>query len=255
MVRSATPEVVFILVRPQYSGNLGSVARVLRNFRQKELRLVSPAAPWTEEARRMAVGADALVQNAACFHSLKHAIADLQWTLATTSLRNRGDREPLYLRQVVKDIVKKATANRVGFIFGPEDSGLTDEEIGLCRALVHIPTSETYPTLNLAQAVAILAYELFLADLPKMGSRALAGGASLEGLFSHVREALLDIGFLHEKNPDRMLQVIRRILSRAQLSEQEVIVLRGICRQIIWASCSNARLEQGGQAKKSLTQE
>lgn len=226
---------VFILVRPQYSGNLGSVARVLRNFGQKELRLVSPAARWNEQARRMAVGADAQVEKAARFPSLKEAIADLQWVGATASLRNRERKENLSLRDAAKHL-RKISVNRVGFVFGPEDSGLTDQEIALCHCLVQIPTSKAHPTLNLAQAVAIVTYELFLASPQVKKSRALARSSSLEGLFSHLQEALLEIDFLHENNPDRMMKTMRRILTRAELNEEEVVVLRGICRQILWAS-------------------
>lgn len=230
------PQAVFILVRPLYSGNLGSVARVLRNFGQEELRLVSPAARWTEEARRMAVGADALVQQAPRFRTLAEASADLQWVAATASLRGRRDKEGSPLRQVIRAVIRKSKANRVGFVFGPEDSGLTDREIGLCRSLIHIPANDAHPTLNLAQAVAIVAYELCSAAAPVGKSRVLASGQSMEGMFGHLHELLDRIGFLKDDNPERMMQVMRRILSRAELSEEEVVVLRGICRQALWAS-------------------
>ncbi|MBI3940277.1 MAG: TrmJ/YjtD family RNA methyltransferase [Acidobacteria bacterium] len=234
-----TPQAVFILVRPQFSGNLGSIARVLRNFGQKELRLVSPAARWTEEARRMAVGADPLVEQAQRFTSLEEAVADLQWTLATASLRARSRAEGIPLRQAMPRIAKRAQANRLGFVFGPEASGLTAREIGLCRSLVYIPASRSHPTLNLAQAVAIVAYELFLTVVTARRARSLASSASMEGMFSHLQEALFQIGFLHENNPDRMLRLICRILSRAELSEGEVVIMRGIFRQILWAAKKN----------------
>ena len=183
----------------------------------------------------MAVGADILIEKAARFPSLKEAIADLQWVGATASLRNRERKESLSLRDAVKRL-RKISANRVGFVFGPEDSGLTDQEIALCHWLIQIPASKAHPTLNLAQAVAIVAYELFLAPAQVSKSRALARSSSLEGLFSHLQEALLEIDFLHQNNPERMMKVMRRILVRAQLSEEEVVVLRGICRQMLWAS-------------------
>ena len=228
------PKAVFILVRPQYSGNLGSVARVLRNFGQKELRLVAPAARWTEEARRMAVGADALVEQAGRFATLQEAVTDLAWTAATASMRARGRKGSASLRQVVRDAARKAKVNRIGFVFGPEDSGLTDGEIALCRSLAHIPAEGSHPTLNLAQAVALVAYELFLAGLPAAPPRTLASSRSMEGLFAHLQEMLVEVGFLNKNNPERMIKVMRRILSRAELSEEEVVVLRGVCRQVLW---------------------
>ncbi len=189
----------------------------------------------------MAVGADALVEKAARFPSLKEAIADLQWAVATASLRARQHKENLPLRQAINRLRRKMSGNLVGFVFGPEDSGLTDQEIALCQALVQIPALKAHPTLNLAQAVAIVAYELFTVAAFRKASRSLASSASLEGLFSHLQQALLKIDFLHENNPERMMKVIRGILARAELNEEEVVVLRGICRQILWASRKGAQ--------------
>jgi TrmH family RNA methyltransferase len=227
---------VFILVRPQHAGNLGSVARVLKNFGQKELRLVAPAARWNEEARRMAVGADVLVEKARRFGSLSAAVADLQWVAATASLRNRPGLENLTARDAIKRAVRKVRSNRIGFVFGPEDSGLTDLEISLCHELIHIPTVPASPTLNLAQAVALIAYEWFIASKLAAKSRILAPVESLEGLFRHLEKALLAIGFLHENNLEHMMKVLRRVFLRSQLSEREVTVMRGVCRQILWAA-------------------
>jgi len=215
---------------------------VLKNFGQKELRLVSPVARWNEEARRMAVGADALAEKAKRYETLAEAIADLQWVAATASLRNRRGLENVTAREALRQAAnRKSKSNRIGFVFGPEDSGLTDREISLCHALIHIPTARNSPTLNLAQAVALVAYECLAVSQRAAKSRPLASSASLDGMFTHLQEALLAIGFLRDDNSEHMMKVLRRILFRSQLSQREVTVLRGICRQILWSAGDQGR--------------
>ena len=236
------PQAAFILVRPQSSGNLGSVARVMQNFGQRDLRLVAPRAKPDEQARRMAVDAFELLSGAGSFRTLEEATADLQWTVATASLRGRAGLEGQSARAAVAEALAKLP-NRVGFVFGPEDSGLTEKEISHCRVLAHIPADECRPTLNLAQAVAIMAYEWFGGPQAGVAHRTLASTQSVEGAMDHLKRALLTIGFLHEDNPERILQELRRMMARVQPSEHDIVVLRGICRQILWAARSGSDRE------------
>jgi tRNA/rRNA methyltransferase len=213
---------------------------VLQNFGQRELRLVAPAAKLDEQARRMAVDAMPLLEGARQYPTLQEATADLQWVVATASLRGRGETEAVPARAAVLDAARRQP-NRTGFVFGPEDSGLTENDLAHCDAVAKIPASESHPTLNLAQAVAIVAYECTAAAAPAGPCRELATNESVTGAIGHLGEALQAIGFLNEESPDKMLHELRRILSRAQPSERDIVVLRGICRQILWAADASSR--------------
>jgi tRNA/rRNA methyltransferase len=187
-----------ILVRPKSSGNVGSVARAMKNFGVGELVVVAPRRFRRFSAEAMAVhGRDVL-----------DAIAE--------------------------EIRAVAAKNRVALVFGPEDTGLANEELALCHELVTIPTDPEYASLNLAQAVLLCLYEIHVAARPARAEPALATAERLELLFGKLREALLAIGFLPEENPEHILFALRRTFGRARLDEREVRIWLGIARQIEW---------------------
>jgi tRNA/rRNA methyltransferase len=227
-----------VLVSPQGQMNIGSVARAMKNVGIKELAVVDPAGPVAHpDARLMAVGAHDILEDASVFPCLADAIADCAWVIGTTrrgGKRREGVVDP---RQMAAEIVEIIQQNKVAVVFGPEDRGLSNRDLDLCQRLVTIPAHEEYGSLNLAQAVMIVCYEIYLAIRQKKDSspgKRLARSAALEGMYRHMEETLLRIGFLEQNNPKRMMAVLRRIFSKAQLDPREVRVLRGICRQANW---------------------
>jgi tRNA/rRNA methyltransferase len=237
-----------VLVRPQGMMNIGSVARAMKNVGLTKLALVDPAAPPAHpDARVMAVRAHDILDNALIFSRLTDAITDCTWVIGTTRRRGKGREGVIDPRQMAAEIADIAQQNKVAVVFGPEDRGLTNRDLDLCQRLVTIPAHEEYGSLNLAQAVVVMCYEIYLAMQHPRGlarTRKLASSEELEGMYWHMESILLRIGFLEQNNPKRMMAVLRRIFSRAKLNPREVKILRGICRQAHWyAGQKKATLE------------
>jgi tRNA/rRNA methyltransferase len=218
--------------------NIGSVARAMKNVGIKELSLVKPAAsPLHPDARLMAVRADDILEGALVFSRLTDAIADCAWVIGTTRRRGKGREGVIDPRQMATEIADITQQNKVAVVFGPEDRGLTNRDLDLCQRFVTIPSHEEYGSLNLAQAVMIICYEIYLATHHNEANsltRRLATSEELEGMYYHMEEALLRIGFLDQNNPKRIMAVLRRIFSKARLNPREVKIMRGICRQGTW---------------------
>jgi tRNA/rRNA methyltransferase len=227
-----------VLVRPQGIMNIGSVARAMKNVGITELTLVNPVAlPSHPDARVMAVRAHDILEHALIFSRLTDAIADCTWVIGTTRRSGKGREGVTDPRQMASEIADIAQQNKVAVVFGPEDRGLTNRDLDLCQRLVSIPSHKEYGSLNLAQAVMIICYEIYLATHQHGAAsrtRRLATSEELEGMYYHMEEALLSIGFLDQNNPKRIMAVLRRIFSRARLNPREVKILRGICRQADW---------------------
>ncbi len=154
-----------------------------------------------------------------------------------TSGKTGGNRDQVHAPATLAPrMLAQAESQAVGIVFGPEDTGLVDEDLLLCQMLMRIPTSVEAPSLNLAQAVMIVAYELFVAQLPRKPARVpkLASVELSESMYRQLETALLDIGFLHLNNVRHMMFALRRMLGRAGLEDREVAILRGIARQISW---------------------
>jgi len=231
-------DIRIVLVSPQGQMNVGSVARAMKNVGLKELALVDPAGPSLHpDARVMAVHAHDVLKDALVFSRLADAIADCTWVIGTTRRRGKGRQGVVDPRQMAAEIAEINQQNKVAVVFGPEVRGLTNRDLDLCQRLVTIPVHEEYGSLNLAQAVMIICYEIYLAGQRKKGlSRAkkLAKSEELEAMYRHMEETLLRIGFLEQNSPKRMMAVLRKIFSKARLDPREVRVLRGICRQANW---------------------
>ena len=229
--------VSIILVRPQSPGNIGSVARVMRNMGFGRLVLVAPERFPHPEARMMASGAGRLLEAAEIHDTLADATATCHW-LAGTSARQRQHRNaPLTPRQLGDKLPPLCRQYRVGLVFGPEDAGLTTAELDACNDLVAIPTSPDAPSLNLAQAVAVVCYEI---SQPRHALAAppappLASVAESEAMYRHLRQAFSIRGFPGEAAVERTLSGLRRIFERTGLERRDVRLLRGIARQLGWA--------------------
>jgi len=232
-----------VLVRPQYSGNIGAVARAMRNFSVNDLALVNPAPVHRSQADMMAVHARDVLDCMQIHPSVHAAIADCGLVIGTTCRAGLYREDTVTPRALAPHILATANTNRVALVFGCEDSGLSNAELRYCHRLIAIPTDATYPSLNVAQAVLLCCYELFLAaheDTPTT-QRPLAVAEQQELMYEKLKQALLKIGFLHKDNPEHIMFAFRRILGRAGLEERDVRILLGMARQIEWYATSGWR--------------
>jgi TrmH family RNA methyltransferase len=172
-------------------------------------------------------------------------VADCTLVAGTTGRDDAG--ETWSPRQLATEAPKRTAGGCLALVFGPESSGLTNLELGLCHVLVHVPTDPAQPSLNLAQAVLLFAYELRLASgaggPEDPGGTDPAPAGELEQALQELRTALLDVGYLDPLNPDHILIELRRLLARARPTPREVNLLRGLARQVGWAG----RVARGGK--------
>jgi tRNA/rRNA methyltransferase len=227
---------VVILHAPQLAENIGAVARVMANFGLSELRLVAPRDGWPQpRAWASASGADWPLDNAQVFERVEDAVADLRLLLATTA-RPRETRLPVMTPREAAARLQASAAQdwRTGLLFGGERAGLETQDIALAQGIVTVPVHERFRSLNLAQAVALCAYEWRVAEdagPPPAFDDATppADGAAMLGLYEHLEGELDAAGFFHppEKRPS-MIRNLRSALSRAQMTDQEVRTFRGV---------------------------
>jgi tRNA/rRNA methyltransferase len=230
--------VSIILVEPQNPGNVGMVCRAMKNMGLTDLRLVNPCATDHPEAHKFAVSARDVLDAATYFPTLADALADTVLSVATTRRHGKYRQEILSPKDVVSAISGASACNRAAFVFGREDSGLTTDEVSLCRFQATIPTSDLYGSLNLSQSVMVFGYELFLGSANEQQelARELAPTAETEPFFAQMEATLLRIGFLKPENPAHMMRTMRRIFARSGLDSREVTILRGLLSQIDWAT-------------------
>ncbi len=228
----------FVLARTSHPGNIGSAARAIRTMGFRQLSLVSPADFPHLEAHMMAAGADDVLEAAAQFECLPQAIGDCSLVLGATARLRGVALEELPPRVAARRALDAAAEGRnVAFVFGNEQSGLSNDEIKLCHAVVHIPSDPSYSSLNLSQAVQVVAYELRMAYLEGIPSRQgnadpPATAAELEGFFEHLATTLYDIDF-HKGRSDRtIMRRLRRLFLRAAPDQRELRVLRGILADV-----------------------
>jgi len=241
MPDASSASIRFVLVEPRYGGNVGASARILKNFGFAGLDVVDPReGTGHEEAIRMAVDAGDVLAAAWTHATLDDALATAA-TVVGTSRRMGKHRQPHHrLDELAPTIAGLSLRGQVAVIFGREDHGLSDVDLDRCTHLAYIATSDAYPALNVAQTVAIVAYELrralAVAEPPvaEADDEALAGHLGREAMYAHLEEALLTIGFLKTGQLEGMMRRLRRMLSRAELTEGDVDVVRGIARQILW---------------------
>ncbi len=228
---------VFILVRPQLAENVGTAARAMMNCAIPEMRLVDPDEdPLCSRAIAASSGADEILRNAKVFKTVEEAVADLQKVYATTG-RPRDMIKPVFTGQgMAKDIqAQQSHGVKCGVMFGPERTGLENEDVAYADAIVNIPLNPKHCSLNLAQAVLLTGYEIFrLTDstaeecLPTPNT-VPADKTELEHLFSHLEDELEQVGYFRspEKKP-RMMRNLRSIFLRANLTSQDVRTLHGV---------------------------
>ncbi len=224
-----------VLVEPQSPGNVGSVARAMKNTGFSDLVLVNPCDYLNNEAYSMACKADDVLTGATVFSTLDECIKTTGLLVGTTRRMGRLRFPLMTLEEAVPKILEFSETNRVSILFGREDRGLENDEIPLCDILLEIPTAETYPSLNLAQAVLMVCFHLFTARGRKGPSIEVAPREDLERMYVHMEEALRALGY-GEHGGEYLLQTIlrsfRRLYGRTGLMQKEINMLRGIFAQI-----------------------
>jgi TrmH family RNA methyltransferase len=236
-----------VLVRPARAVNVAAAARALKNMGLGSMLLVDPPADLdAPEARALAYGAWDVLDGARRAESLREAVAASTWTAGTSG---RADPEALTPRVLATQAAERTAGGRLAVVFGPERSGLTDDELALCHARVHIPADPAHPSLNLAQAVLLIAYELRVAaladSLPLAPEADRATAGEIEKALDDFRRALLGIGYLNPASPEKVLSEWRHLVARAAPTRREVSLLRGLARQVLWAARSIAPGSRG----------
>ena len=234
-----------VLVNTSHPGNIGAVARAMKNMCLQHLVLVQPQRFPDDEATSRASGADDILQSARVVSNLDEALEGCDWVVGA-SARMRNLPWPVAApRDMASEAVARAKGGHVAILFGREHSGLTNEELQRCNLHVHIPSNEHFSSLNIAMAVQVLCYELYMASLLEKGESETniapvsgpdspgwderpATNGEVEQYILHLEDTLIDIGFHNPERPRQLIARLRRLYQRANLDKMEVNILRGI---------------------------
>ena len=242
-----------VLVGPLYGGNVGSVCRAMANMGMHDLVLADLRPLDMNEANMMACHAKDILNARREVPTLHEAIADCGLVLGTSARRGMYRQHAKTPHDWAPEVMREAASSRVALVFGREDKGLTNEELCMCHHIIQIPTTDTYTSLNLSQAVMVCCYELFQieGDYERPEEKApLADSALRERMFDLWRETLLGIEFMQADKADHMMQGFRRIMGRGALTLDDVRIMMGIVRQVDW-SARNHPLGDGPQPDMS----
>ena len=240
MLETTANRLRIVLVGTQHPGNIGSAARAMKTMGLSKLVLVAPGKAPDRDTQAMAAGADDLVEAAPVFASLAEAVADCRWVLGCTARSRRIQLEQLHPRDAAHRAVLATASGPVALVFGRESTGLTNEELELCHAAVHIPSDPAFSSLNLAAAVQVLGYELRCALLGDAGDVAqdamrtappgegAASHSELEGFFAQLADTLEQIDFHKGRAPESAMRKLRRLYLRANRDSAHIRLLRGV---------------------------
>ncbi len=236
MTTTALANVRVVLINTTHPGNIGAAARAMKVMGLSSLHLVTPKEYPSAQATAMASGADDLLAAAVVHESLDAALKGCRLVLGTSARLRALSQPQLDARAAAARAVAEADRHPVALLFGRERSGLTNEEMQRCHYLVHIHANETYSSLNLAQAVQVLAYELRLAALEQVAAGTVldpldyepVDDAQMAYFFGRLEETLLNIGFLNPDQPKRLMARLRRLFQRARPDQNEINILHGI---------------------------
>ncbi len=255
-------QAAFVLVRSKTAGNIGAAARALANMGFDDLRLVAPDASSDRVESELAVHGREVLRRATAYPDLESALRDCVVSFGTTCRPGlyRSGAQPL--RQAIGELGQQEAGGRIAFVFGPEDYGLSNDDLRYCQRLITIPTAPQYPSINLAQSVMLVAYELFMAT---SGSAArqqpvlrdwLAAPApvpEVEMMLGRMERALVAIGFLAADSTERIMFALRAIFGRSGLNRRELDILNGIAHQIGWyGQGGRETIEQKRRAGKKI---
>ncbi|MCA1325419.1 RNA methyltransferase [Herbaspirillum sp. alder98] len=250
----------FVLVNTSSPGNIGAAARAIKTMGFSELVLVSPRfadAIHAEQAVAFASGALDVLESARVVETVEEALQDCNYA-AAVSARLREFSPPVVSPRVLAAQLSGDVTLNAALVFGNERFGLPNEVVQKCQALINIPANPDYSSLNLAQAVQVLAYECRMTELETRGGPMQTSGdarapgdvgfqgssasvTEIEGMFAHLEQALVSIDFLDPDNPRKLMPRLKRLFARAQLETEEVNILRGLARQILAPKAGGAR--------------
>ncbi|UCF31416.1 MAG: RNA methyltransferase [bacterium] len=233
----ASDNVTIVLHRPSIPENIGSVVRVMKNTGFSRLILSDPRTEDLDTAGRLAVSARSLLDQARFCDTLGEALSlsGARFIVGTTG-RDRRYWRPSEVPEAARTILARASVVQTALVFGPEDSGLTNDELTLCHQIITLPVAGDLTSYNLSHAAAIILFSLMTADHPDRpgGETVSAGFEDLEGMYGHIQELLTEIRFLWEDNPHHMMRAVREFINRSKPTEQDVRIIRGICRRMLW---------------------
>ncbi len=228
-----------VLVETSHSGNIGAVARAMKNMTMTTLCLVSPKLFPHADATARAAGADDILARATICETLQEAIANCTLVIGASARSRSISWAEITPRECAEKVVNASAHKKIAIVFGRENSGLKNDELDLCNYLLHIPCNPDYSSLNIAAAVQVICYELFLAaqngemvreSVGDDNDQVLATNEQMELFYDHLCEALKDIGFMRIDKQKSLMRRLRRIYNRAKLRSKEVDILRGILR-------------------------
>jgi len=248
-------EIKIVLVNTTHSGNIGGVARAMKNMGLSDLVLVEPKMFPSEEATARAAGADDVLASATVVATLNDAIADCELVFGTSARERHIPwpiMDPREMGAIISAGKSQDSAKKIAVVFGREDRGLTNEELHLCQHHVCIPSVEGFSSLNIASAVQVIAYEIRMASLSteqvavplQWGTKwdaPLANQEQLEMLFEHLEQTVLKTGFLDPQKPRQLMTRVRRLIMRALPDSIEVNILRGILTSVDKSIASNKK--------------
>ncbi len=244
-----------VLVRPIYGGNLGSICRAMKNMGATRLVLVNPNPEMDfGEAQKYALHANDILETRSQVTSVEEAVGDCAVVAATTGLKGLYRSHTKTPRELAPRLIESAQQHQVAVVFGPENHGLSNEEMQFATHLLTIPSTPAYSSLNLAQAVMLCCYELYLASeqyAPPQEFHPEAPVVMRERFFDLWRQMLLDIKFCDQVKIDHMMMGFRRIFGRGYLSEADVNILMGLARQAAWAAGKSAAKDPAADAKRA----
>ncbi len=223
-----------ILVDTRTPANIGATARCMMNMGMNRLVLVNPPQDKNNEASKLAAGADNILKNAVVAASLNDAVAGQHLVIGTSRHHGRLRKNIRTAREAAEAIVPLLEKNSVSIVFGNEVNGLDMRNLSLCHEIIAIPSSHSFPSLNLSHAVMVVAYEFFCAaaSVVHPSTAVLASAEELEDFYHQLQKTLMAIGFLEQDNPERMMFSLRQIFGRSRLEVRDVKILRGILSSI-----------------------
>jgi len=227
-------QIRIVLCRPSHPGNIGAAARAMKTMGLSDLRLVAPQRFPSPEAQWMATHAVDVLESAVVHATLSEALNDCAAAFAMSARPREWSPRVLDARDAAARAVE--LDDKVAFVFGNESAGLTNDEMFACQYLVHIPANPGFSSLNLAQAVQVVAYELFMTGAPQVGARAekLATVQDREGLYEHLERAAVVSGFHAPASGSRLPERLRRLFSRVPaLEREEVNIVRGLLKALL----------------------
>lgn len=238
-LKAKTKNISIVLYRPKYAGNVGSVARAAKNMGISNIVVVETTGldRDTMQQRSTHLAADVLDQIQYA-DSIEATLGGFNYIVGTTARLGKARGPFVSPRAAAGQIADLSQKNKIALLFGPEDTGLTNDQLRLCHSVVTIPTSREFTSLNLSQAVMILCYEIFIASSAAASAAEatpkLALSSETEGMYQQIKYLLAEIGFLNPENPEYWMLDLRRFFARAGLLSREVKIVRGICRQMEW---------------------